>query len=574
MRPTHISVVGKSKFVFNREVLPNIREQSQFRDLILRIDPGAVIVLSKRVTQPDDVGPLVNYLAKFGIPRNDIRIRYPEMAPQELLVAKLSGGLRQSGLDFGADVAEHDEGLARYFISTQSYLAIQAHQRHLVIGPKGSGKSAILHELTAHRSDALVITPEHYATDVLDALVKNQKATELAAYITTWKYTLLIEIFRRLVQNGTGDAKALSELRKYLVDHGHMAGNLSLFERFVGYLRRITQIKGKIGPAEAEIGVEGARELERLFKMDELLGLIPALRRVLRRKPFTVFIDELDQSWNNSETANSFLVSLLTAAIQLRGIDANLHVVVFLRSEIFDLLKPTIAQLDKLRSDIEPIHWSSRELTNLIVTRAFDSIHINPEGVAAETAIAILFPGVVQPSGANTFDYLLSRTSYRPREVIQICNLALKVADQIELPAIQPEAVLRAEEEFSAWKLEYIVSENLFIYPRLDILLDRFRGRAKRLTASALDSLLTSILLEAEADERMPDWLRADLEPAKLLELLYRLEVIGIEKLNTMSIEGRLWESYDFVFSRPKGKPEQSASFLFHPGLWKALELV
>jgi hypothetical protein len=267
-------------------------------------------------------------------------------------------------------------------------------------------------------------------------------------------------------------------------------------------------------------------------------------------------------------------VSLLTAAIQLRGIDNNLHVVVFLRSEIFDLLKPTIPQLDKLRSDIEPISWSSRELTNLIVSRALDSIKLDTKRIAADTIIGALFPGVIQSSGVPTFEYILSRTSYRPREVIQFCNLALRVAQQIELTAILPEAVQRAEEEFSTWKCEYIVSENLFIYPRLDLLLEQFRGMARRLTSEALDSTLTDILLRVENDKQMPSWFRELQEPEKLLQLLYKLEIIGIEKLSSHYVEGSLWESYDFVFSRPKGKPEQSASFLFHPGLWKTLELI
>lgn len=563
--------------MFNRDVFPDIRENGRFREVIQRVEAGAVISLSKGVTKADDLDSLINYLIRCGIPRTDIRVRYPDMAPEQMLRSKLSSGLVQSGLSFGADVAEHDSGLARYFVTTQSYLAIKKRQRHLVIGAKGSGKSAILRELTAditESSDSLVITPEHYATDVLDALAKSPTGTEMAAYITTWKYTLLIEIFRRLVQSGLGDSKALAEIRKYLIDHGHLGGNLSLFERFVGYLRRITKIRGKIGPAEGEVGVDSARELEKLFKMDELLGLIPALRRVLRNAPFTVFIDELDQSWNNSETANRFLVSLLTAAIQLRGIDDNLHVVVFLRSEIFDLLKPTIAQLDKLRSDIEAIQWSPRELTNLIVSRAFDSMQINPESVAADAAVGVLFRGVIGHAGVTPFEFIVSRTSLRPREVIQFCNLALKVAQQLELPSILPDAVIRAEEEFSVWKLEYIVSENLYIYPRLDWLLERFRGQARRLTIRAVDSLLTESLLDAENDNSAPAWLRGGLEPPKLLELLYRLEIVGIEKPNTEPLDGRMWEGFDFVFTRPKGKTEHSGSFLFHPGLWQALELV
>jgi hypothetical protein len=89
-----------------------------------------------------------------------------------------------------------------------------------------------------------------------------------------------------------------------------------------------------------------------------------------------------------------------------------------------------------------------------------------------------------------------------------------------------------------------------------------------------MDSLLTEILLELDNDNKAPKWL-VGLEPIQLIELLYRLEIIGIEsRPRAAKGIGREWEGYDFVFSRPKGKPEQSASFLFHPGLWGALELM
>jgi hypothetical protein len=399
VRPTEVHIIGHSKLLFIREVQPELRATNQFYRLVKTYAAGAVLVLSDGVSSARDLSPLIEYLVFHGVERTHIRIRYPDMDPEEVLRTSLSAGLQRTSLAFGADVAENDDGLARYFITTPSFLAVKSRQKHVVVGPKGSGKSAILRELAEPVSECLVITPEHYATDVLDALIKTGGNAEFAAYVSTWKYTLLIEIFRRLVQNRGGSAGGLAEIRRYLVDHGHLNDELSLFERFHAYLRRITKVRGKVGPAEAELGLDSAAELERLFKMDELLNLFPFLRRALRRTPFTVFIDELDQSWNNTETANRFLVSLLTAAIQLRGIDPNLHVIIFLRAEIFDLLKPTIAQLDKLRSDIEAIQWSTRDLTTLIVNRAFDSLQIEPERLSANTAISILFPGTSAARG-------------------------------------------------------------------------------------------------------------------------------------------------------------------------------
>ena len=308
--------------------------------------------------------------------------------------------------------------------------------------------------------------------------------------------------------------------------------------------------------------------------MDELLGLLPALKKTLRRTQFTVFIDELDQSWNNSDTANKFLVSLLTAAIQLRGVSENLHIVVFLRTEIFNLIKPRLPQLDKLRSDIESIQWSIRELKNMIISRVLDSLDIN-EDISADIAIQTIFPPSDRFLTDTSFEYLVSRTSFRPREVIQFCNLALEEASLLGETNITPESILRAEEIFSTWKLDHIVAENMYIYPGLHKMLDNLRGRTKKLEYLALDGILTDVILMAERDEDSPDWLQKGIEPQELMQILYDIEVIGIEKLDVSTKTHNLLEtSYDYSFRRPKGKPEMSQTFLIHPGLWKALELV
>jgi hypothetical protein len=571
MKPISINIVGPSKTIFTNEVQPGLR-RILFRDLVRTIAPGGIIILSKQVQARADLKPLIDYLERSGIQKGDIRVRYPQDQGAERIVKALSPGLERSGLRFGNDVAERDDRLDRYFITTPAFQAVRAHKRHIVVGPKGSGKSAILRELAAGAQNSLVITPEHHATEVLEALRKESARDQKAAYATSWKYTLLVEIFRKVVQAQKGDVAALGDLRRYLIER-NLTGDTTLFERFSTYLRRITQLKGKVGPVEGEISL--SEELGRLFKMDEVLQLIPSLQRVLRKEPFTVYIDELDQSWTNSDTANTFLVALLMAAIHLRGISDNLHVVVFLRTEIFELLKPRLPQLDKLRSEIEAIRWSTKDLRNLIASRALDSLGIEQERVAAEDVALVLFPETMADGSGDGFDYVLSRTSLRPREVIQFCNIALETAAAQDQESIRADAILLAEEEFSSWKLEHLVAEQMYIYPGLNDVLERFRGRTRELSAGALDGIITEMLLNG-SKPKLPDWVHACEEPSSLIRLLYDLEVLGIEGrlLDSQRQNGPVWMKYDFVFNRPKARPEESASFLFHPGLWKALQLV
>ena len=89
-------------------------------------------------------------------------------------------GFLRAGLPSVRTSQKHDTGLSRYFITTQSYIALQSLRKHVVIGPKGSGKSAMLKGLANDSTESLVITPEHYATEVLDALAKSPNTTESA----------------------------------------------------------------------------------------------------------------------------------------------------------------------------------------------------------------------------------------------------------------------------------------------------------------------------------------------------------------------------------------------------------
>jgi hypothetical protein len=579
MRPTHIRVTGKAKLAFF-DARERIIEGRRFPDLIAQLasPPHARITLSSRVETVDDLRPLLEFLERFGVPPHAIIVDYPAQAGLRKVQEALTGGLRDSELDFGGDVAEKDNGLTRYFVATESYDLIRRHRRHVVVGRKGSGKTAILRELTkdlgAGDENVMVVTPEQYATEVLNTILKDKTAGELAAFTTTWKYTLLIEIFRKVVDSKVGDARAQAELRKYLVDQGHLGTGLTLFERFVRYLQRIKEVKGTVAGTGVSVSTSSAEELGRLFRLDEVLRLIPTLQVILKRNPFHVYVDELDQGWDNSANANSFLIGLLTAAIQINGFDPNLHVVVFIRSEIFDLLKAHLPQLDKLRSDIEILRWDEVGLTNLLARRTLDSLKIEDGKLPAKEVVRELFEGKMQESSIEPMEYIISRTAMRPREIIQMATLALRESVARQLWRIDEEAVLTAEEAFSKWKLEHIVSEHLDIFPGLGAVLERFRGMMKLVEAGVLDARLVQIILEAEKDPRAPVWLRSVPEPEELLKILYQIEVIGVQRIGKREVEHRRpWVGFDFSYTRPDARAEQSAWFLFHPALWKSLEL-
>ena len=52
------------------------------------------------------------------------------------------------------------------------------------------------------------------------------------------------------------------------------------------------------------------RELEYLYRLDEIRPLLGPLRKVLEGKRVFVLVDELDRGWDASEDAKSFVAGL------------------------------------------------------------------------------------------------------------------------------------------------------------------------------------------------------------------------------------------------------------------------
>src|SRR5687767_6629358 len=77
-----------------------------------------------------------------------------------------------------------------------------------------------------------------------------------------------------------------------------------------------------------------------------------------------------------------------------------------------------------------------------------------------------------QPS----FQYMLSRTLKRPRELIQFCNTALAEAQDNSHKSILRKDILTAENQYSNWKLKDLSSEYMVQYPYLEELLSLFQG--------------------------------------------------------------------------------------------------
>jgi hypothetical protein len=468
-----------------------------------------------------------------------------------------------ASLDFGKDVAEHDANLANYFISTKAYQQALSGDKNLIIGPKGSGKSAIMLELSKERiaGYSIKITPEVFATSMLQRFTADGEGVwdEEQAFVSTWIFTILVEVFRTVCGTHRGKDKALSRIRNFLQQHSEY-NDVDLFTRFITRLSRIQAIK--VGNYEIAIKT---KELQRLYALDDVYALIPDLRKALN-DDILVLLDELDTGWDNTEHANRFVASLMQAAIRVQALGLRIRVVAFLRSEIFDLVKHSLDHLDKLRSSIERLHWDIHSLSLLVLKRVAFSFQVPGQNIDP-ASVKLLFP---QSCGAMSgFEYLVSRTTRRPREILQFARLTHENALNQQLTVMARGALLQAEEQFSQWKIEHVCSEYKFIYPAMERLLGEFRGRGPILSREEVLNLIQQCIDDWPGE--VPLWIANG--PDELVQRLYDIEFLGIERKNKRPGIHGILRGFEFAYEHPAGQLGRVSAFLVHPAFWSALEI-
>ncbi len=468
-------------------------------------------------------------------------------------------------LTFGDDVAERDNELHQYFVSTYEFKQADEGSASVIIGPKGSGKTAILRSLEKNRGshNTIIITPEIFATSMLRQVIEDSKGLwdEDQAFVSTWIFTILVEVFKRVVADSRGvPASALKEVKAFLRDNANYQ-DVDIFSRFIGYLKRIEGIK--VG--EYELAIK-TKMLQEMYSLAPVYALVTKLRGI--GGEILILLDELDQGWDNSQHANRFIGSLLQAAIRIQGLGLKAKVIVFIRSEIFDLVKGKLDQLDKLRSGIVTLAWSDGQLADLVTKRISHSLSFYENVKDREMDITVsLFEGTI--GGMNGFQYLLSRTSLRPREVLQFLKLSHRISVNRDERKITEETLLRAEEEFSNWKLDHLCAEYTHIYPGLSDLLRSFRGQGPII--GYLDALLILERYRKGMRGSLPTWV--DVDDDQLLQRLYSIEFLGVPRLHPNRMRSGVVADYEFAFDRRAINVRLADTFLIQPALWSVLEV-
>lgn len=428
-----------------------------------------------------------------------------------------------SEIDWGRDSAEEDYNLLQYYVTTDSLNRLYEFRKSIIVGRKGAGKSAIRKKLINKFEQE-----DYHIVDIVPSfnMMQNilQEDTINSGFNSEilFQYVWLTYFFESALIKigGKLNNKFCNNSEKFARELAKSKNQLKL-----DLLEVITDVIGKMKVKAGNLGEFGINLEKSLIQITNIETLKFNLKELAENNHKVVFmVDDLDLGWNNSSVANNFLLGLLTSINQVQQLSENLHVFVFLREDIFNILLTKTQHSDKYR-DIEMIKWDNDKLKLLLSKRIeynFKKRNLSYEG----DLFNLVFPVTIGKN--NTDKWLIERTLNRPRELIQLARI---YTEKNETGTSNSEILKQAEEEYSKWKLDDLCTEFQYQYPKLRDIFNYWQKEFYRckyhLTKDEISNIIRKIFEYLDCDV---DWyknlkLKNDIDG--FLKILYQIGFLG-----------------------------------------------
>jgi energy-coupling factor transporter ATP-binding protein EcfA2 len=432
--------------------------------------------------------------------------------------------MKLSEINWGDDSAEKDPYLLHYFVQSPAFQRLKDKQKTLVVGRKGSGKSAVRKKLEQVFSDdgathVVNLSPKFSAIrNILNDADLSAGFGEEIFFQHTWIRQILLDCLCLVGHSAKG--KYASESVAFARDVSQQLNRTSkdIVENISDVLSRIKAKVGHLG----DFGLSLERELRNVADVD---ALEHHFREIAGSGAnFVVLIDDLDLGWNNSPTANNLLLGLLSAINHLSSLSRNMFLCVFLREDVYAILITKTQHSDKYRN-VERLRWEKEDLMAILSER----INFNREKNGLKR-IAQSFPTVFPANvgTTNCDNWLYERTLGRPRELIQLSRY---YTESVDSDSPSDNALKASEQSYSEWKLDDLCTEysnqysglvDLFTYWKTNFF--RVKYHLKRVE---IDEMLLKVLTGVELNAGWFNDIAGNTDVPRLLQILYEIGFIG-----------------------------------------------
>lgn len=486
-------------------------------------------------------------------------------------------------LDLGATAAENEmTRLGSYYLPTENYTRALSGGVRLVVGRKGSGKTAmfvqIRNKIRSERNNIVIdLKPEgHQLKRFKDMLLRFLGTAEQEHLSTAfWEYVLLLELCYKVLeadrQNHLYNPITKDNYNRlvsiYNEDDDIREGDFS--ERMNSLVQRI-EAEFEEKRQNSDIAVRlSVKDVVHLIYKHDIKSLRNELAAYLRsKKAVWILFDNIDKGWPTRGVEDSDIIilrSLLEATRDIERLfqrrEVIAHTVIFLRNDVFELLvndTPDRGKESKISLD-----WTDPELLKEIIRKR---IIVN-NGIDRTARFDDIWNRICVShiEGENTMDLLIELSLMRPRNLLNLVSYAKSNAVNLGHAKIMEEDIKKAISQYSADLGTEIGLEIRDVFPQATDILYLFIGAKAELSLRTLCERLAELNIP---DDRL----------AYLVEILLWFSFIGVvptEADKESEVQYCYSVYYDMKKLRRLAKDFQDpeAIFAIHRAFWPFLEI-
>lgn len=435
-----------------------------------------------------------------------------------------TGGLLQS-MSIGDPTAENEmTTLAHYFLRTEQYGRALRGDVNLVVGRKGSGKTALFIQVrdkirSDKRNIVVDLKPEGYQLlklkdDILSYLAEGARQHLITAF---WEYLILLEVTYKLLEKDRHTYKFNHEIndlyveleRTYRVDNFSAEGDFS--ERLLTLSQRISEQYVERYGREDGRKLTSQQVTELLYTHD-LRTLRDKVSRYLEVKESVwILFDNLDKGWSTQGVDVIDAIALRCLIDAGRKIEREMQraghrfrCVVFVRNDVYEHLMANSADYGKeMRATLD---WTDPDLLReMLRLRLVSGLDTRAEKVSFEQIWPTICTSHYRGEESSTF--IVDRSLMRPRNVLKIFNHARGFASNFNRPRISEDDIEKGLRAYSQDLLIELDRELSDVLPAAKDLLYHFIDAPSLLDASALHAIVIEAGIDASEAEEVVDFL-------------------------------------------------------------------
>lgn len=487
--------------------------------------------------------------------------------------------------NFGGTDADNDDILLKAFEDHEAFLNILALKKHMIIGKKGSGKTAIFKKIiTTRRNDFFSYGhtfpdyPWHH-----HELQARVGIPDFDKYTHSWKYLILMSIAKIALNQDcslpmTPDSMDdMLRIESFIVDtYGSRDPDITQIFSPTRSLKLKPHFELNFKVLKAGISPESVpiSELPTIVQEVNSAFLKSVLNCLNKDHYYFIAFDQLDLGFDSSspEYINR-LIGLLLASrdinLSAKIAGVKVFVVIFLRDDIYDCLH--FEDKNKMTENyVSLIEWDTPRTKNTLkslMERRF-SILLGDTTNNMITWDDVFNEERKMPGKQSKYGHICDRTYLRPRDIIKFTNCALEKykdlakepTDQEHLVKIDNFDIHNARTEYSEYFLREIDDEVHKHVPEYGQLLDILRIIGKW--------HFDKIDFDTVVKEQFPTAISFYSDS---LEKLFNYSFIGFYTAGGRGFGG---SEYTFKYKEPRARFDHTSTrFRIHPGLIEVLGL-